>query len=121
MARLHIDHLVPLTRGGTDDETNLWLACPICNGHKADKITETDPETGAVAPLFNPRAQAWSDYFHWAERGLHIIGYTAIGRATVVALQLDTDPDALVVIAALRRRVLCSPRASSAPYAIASL
>jgi 5-methylcytosine-specific restriction endonuclease McrA len=38
MARLEIEHIIPLARGGSDDEGNLWLACPICNGHKSDKI-----------------------------------------------------------------------------------
>jgi len=30
MARLEVEHTIPLAKGGTDDETNLWLACPIC-------------------------------------------------------------------------------------------
>jgi hypothetical protein len=46
MARLEIEHIIPLAKGGTDDETNLWLACPICNGHKSDKTEAADPETG---------------------------------------------------------------------------
>jgi 5-methylcytosine-specific restriction endonuclease McrA len=51
MARLHIDHIIPLARGGTDDEANLWLACPICNGHKSDKISAIDPVTRTIVPL----------------------------------------------------------------------
>ncbi len=46
MARLEIEHIIPLARGGTDDESNLWLACPLCNGHKSDKIEALDPQTG---------------------------------------------------------------------------
>ena len=46
MARLEIEHIIPLAKGGTDDETNLWLACPICNGHKSDKREAADPEIG---------------------------------------------------------------------------
>lgn len=34
MARLEIEHIVPLARGGNDDEANLWLAYPLCNAHK---------------------------------------------------------------------------------------
>src|SRR2546425_7145134 len=37
MARLEIEHILPLTKGGNDDDTNLWLACPLCNSHKSDK------------------------------------------------------------------------------------
>jgi 5-methylcytosine-specific restriction endonuclease McrA len=54
MARLEIEHLVPIAEGGSDDETNLWLACPICNAHKSDKTRASDPETGETVPLFNP-------------------------------------------------------------------
>ena len=36
MAHLEIEHIIPLAKGGTDDESNLWLACPICNGHKSE-------------------------------------------------------------------------------------
>lgn len=35
MAWLEIEHIVPLIRGGTSDESSLWLACPLCNGHKS--------------------------------------------------------------------------------------
>jgi hypothetical protein len=97
MARLEIEHLVPLAKGGTSEEQNLWLACPLCNGHKSDKIGAIDPESGNLEPLFNPRTQAWSDHFRWSNDGTQIIGLTSTGRATVTALRLDSDPDALEV------------------------
>ncbi|HMQ29686.1 MAG TPA: HNH endonuclease [Chloroflexaceae bacterium] len=97
MARLEVEHIVPLAKGGTDDETNLWLACPICNGHKADKTDAVDPVTRSIVPLFNPRTEHWWDHFAWTGDGLRIVGTTAIGRATVVALQLADDPDAITV------------------------
>ena len=97
MARLEVEHTIPLAKGGTDDETNLWLACPICNGHKSDKTIALDPDTGATVPLFNPRTQVWAEHFAWSDDGILIIGRTPIGRATVVALHLSDDPDALEV------------------------
>ncbi|MEW4571015.1 HNH endonuclease signature motif containing protein [Tautonia sp. JC769] len=97
MARLEIEHVVPLSRGGTNDESNLWLSCPLCNRHKGDRLSAIDPETGGEVPLFHPRRQRWAEHFRWSEDGLRIVGLTPAGRATVVALQLDTDPDALVV------------------------
>jgi 5-methylcytosine-specific restriction endonuclease McrA len=97
MARLEIEHLWPRAKGGTDDESNLWLACPLCNGHKSDKTEATDPVTSEVVPLFNPRTQSWFDHFAWEPDGVHIVGITAIGRTTVVALHLSDDPDALEV------------------------
>jgi 5-methylcytosine-specific restriction endonuclease McrA len=97
MARLEIEHIIPLAKGGSNDEDNIWLACPLCNRYKGDKTTAVDPETGEVVPLFNPRTQNWFNHFRWTEDGLYIVGLTAIGRATVAALHLDDDPDALIV------------------------
>ena len=61
MARLEIEHIIPLAKGGSDDESNLWLACPLCNGHKSDKNAAIDPDTGQVVPLFHPGRQVWSE------------------------------------------------------------
>src|SRR5690348_12482131 len=97
MARLEIEHILPLAQGGTDDEVNLWLACPICNGHKSDKTEDIDPMSGERAPLFNPRTQSWFDHFEWASDGIRILGKSPVGRATVAALHLSDDPDALAV------------------------
>jgi len=97
MARLEIEHILPLAKGGSDDETNLWLACPICNGHKSDKIEAVDPLTDITVALFNPRTQSWWDHFMWADDGMRIIGRTPVGRATIAVLHLSDDPDALAV------------------------
>jgi len=97
MARLEIEHIIPLSKGGSNDEANLWLACPLCNRYKSDKTVTADPETGQDAPLFNPRTQRWSEHFRWSQDGLRIIGRTPTGRATVAALHLSDDPDALEV------------------------
>src|SRR5690242_21948354 len=71
MARLVIEHIVLLAKGGTDDESNLWLACPFCNGHKGDKTSAIDPQTRGLVALFNPRTQNWFDHFRWSEDGLY--------------------------------------------------
>lgn len=97
MARLEIEHTIPLAKGGTDDEQNLWLACPICNGHKGDKTEAIDPETGVVVSLFQPRTQSRPEHFAWSDDGIRIVGQTPTGRATVIALHLSDDPDALEV------------------------
>jgi 5-methylcytosine-specific restriction endonuclease McrA len=55
MARLEIEHITPLSKGGSNEEANLWLACPICNRYKSDKIEGVDPNSGELVPLFNPR------------------------------------------------------------------
>lgn len=97
MARLQIEHIIPVARGGTSDESNLWLGCPLCNGAKSDRTSAADPQTGDDVPLFNPRLQVWTEHFAWSADGLRILGLTPIGRATVAALHLDSDPDAIEV------------------------
>ncbi|MEM9161582.1 MAG: HNH endonuclease signature motif containing protein [Cyanobacteria bacterium P01_F01_bin.4] len=97
MARLEIEHIVPISKGGSSHEENLWLACPICNRHKSDKTEAVDPQTGKLNKLFNPRTQDWIENFDWTDDGLRVIGKTPTGRATVNALNLDCDPDAIKV------------------------
>jgi hypothetical protein len=97
MARLQIEHIIPRSKNGTEDESNLWLSCPLCNSHKSDRTHAVDPETGATVALFNPRLQHWLEHFRWSDDGLRILGTTPIGRATVLALHLSDDPDALLV------------------------
>ncbi len=99
---MHVEHIIPLAAGGTSDEANLWLACPLCNGYKATKTREIDPQTGEEAPLFNPRQQSWCEHFRWSDDGVEIIGLTPIGRATVVALKLNNE----ILTRARRRWVL---------------
>ncbi len=48
-----------------------------------------EPKTGQRVQLFNPRQQRWSEHFQWSDDGTQIIGRTACGRATVIALQLN--------------------------------
>jgi hypothetical protein len=86
---LEIDHIIPTAQGGTDEEDNLWLACRMCNGFKNTQTQARDPVTGRRVRLFNPRRQWWSRHFLWDAQGTRIIGRTACGRATVVALQLN--------------------------------
>lgn len=89
---LEIDHIFPEARGGTHDENNLVLACPMCNSHKADKYEAVDPESDQIVPLFNPGQEMWNEHFEWIEEGTVIRGKTPVGRATVIALQMN-HPD----------------------------
>lgn len=38
--KFHIDHIIPLSRGGLHEATNLQLAHPICNWRKNNKLQE---------------------------------------------------------------------------------
>jgi len=89
---LELDHIVPQAQGGTHDEDNLFLACPMCNSHKADRIEAVDSESAATVPFFNPRTEQWDDHFEWIEGGTVIRGKTPKGRATIAALNMN-HPD----------------------------
>ncbi len=91
MGKLEIEHIIPRTRGGSDDESNLWLSCSLCNRHKGSQTTGVDPLDGASVALFNPRAQIWREHFRWSSDGTLILGVTPIGRATVEVLRLNNE------------------------------
>jgi 5-methylcytosine-specific restriction endonuclease McrA len=86
---LEIEHIIPQSRGGSNDEQNLWLACRLCNLYKSDKTHGRDPQTNHRVRLFNPRTQIWSQHFRWSKDGTEIIGRTVCGRATVGELNLN--------------------------------
>lgn len=88
---LVVDHVTPKALGGDDQLDNLCAACYRCNEYKGAKTHEIDPATGALTAIFNPRTQVWHEHFAWANGGTHIIGLTAIGRATVIALRLNNE------------------------------
>lgn len=91
MGKLEIEHIIPRARDGSDDESNLWLSCSLCNSYKGPQVTVIDPQDGAMVPLFNPRTQIWNEHFLWSPDGILIIGLTPVGRATVEALQLNNE------------------------------
>jgi hypothetical protein len=87
---LHIEHIIPVAKGGTDAEDNLCLSCPWCNQSKGSKILDIDSETGEQSSLFNPRQEIWSEHFEWGRQDRsRIVGKTPTGRATVRALKLN--------------------------------
>lgn len=87
--RLEVDHILPIALQGVDDETNLCLACPYCNGSKNDQITGFDTQSGEEVNLFNPRTENWEEHFNWSRNGEKILGTSKTGRATVTTLKLN--------------------------------
>jgi hypothetical protein len=86
-----MEHIFPQSLGGNDEQENLAAACYRCNEFKGVKTHATDPQTGQLVELFNPRTQNWINYFTWVNGGTHVAGLSAIGRATVLALRLNND------------------------------
>jgi hypothetical protein len=87
---LEFEHIMPRSRGGPTVAENLWRACSVCNSYKSDQIEAIDPETQQRTRLFNPRCDDWWAHFRWIDDGLEVVGLTPIGRATTIALQLNT-------------------------------
>ena len=91
MGKFEIEHIVPRSQGGTDDESNLWISRSLCNRYKGSQTAGTDPLSGTGVKLFNPRTQIWRDHFQWSSEGTHVVGQTPTGRATVEALRLNNE------------------------------
>jgi len=79
---LEIEHIVPISKGGVDDEENLWLACRSCNLFKSDQTLARDPLTGRRVRLFNPRKQRWKETALSLERRWPLYRWTYCLRAS---------------------------------------
>lgn len=78
-----IDHIVPISQGGTGALENLALACFNCNRRKSDKLFVRE------IPVFNPRQMLWNEHFIWSKDALQVLPKTEIGRITIELLQLN--------------------------------
>lgn len=96
-----VDHILPRAQGGQTVFANLCFACRLCNEFKGSQTSVLDPLSGTVTPLFHPRRESWAEHFAWDETGATLLGLTATGRATIVALQMNHP----VIVAARRRWV----------------
>jgi hypothetical protein len=93
------DHIIPQAQDGETTFGNLCFACRRCNEFKGSAVRARDPLIGEVVALFHPRQQMWADHFQWNEPGELIVGLTAVGRATVIALNMNNP----VIVDARRR------------------
>jgi hypothetical protein len=85
-----VEHIQPGSRQGSDEESNLALACRACNLRKLDHVTARNGETGKPVPLFHPRQDRWEEHFEVIREAGLIQGKTAIGRATVACLGMNS-------------------------------
>lgn len=84
-----VDHITPEAKGGTSDFANLCWCCFWCNNFKHAQLESHDARTARTVRLFNPREDIWDEHFRWSATQTRIVGRTAIGRVTVLALQLN--------------------------------
>jgi hypothetical protein len=64
---------------------------PFCNLRKATHISGIDPEDQAITRLFHPREDQWKEHFLADTKSGRIEGLTAIGRATVTRLEMNSE------------------------------
>lgn len=88
-ATFHMELVIPRVLGGASDSSNLALACPSCNLHKATRISARTSSSGEVAAISNPRMDVWDQHFEWGDYTL--VGKSDIGRATILALDLNHE------------------------------
>ncbi len=84
-----VEHILPTSCGGVDDEANLCLACRACNLRKSDRIAAFDALSREEVALFHPREQRWTDHFRVDVESGELQGTTPIGRATIASLDLN--------------------------------
>lgn len=88
--RFEVEHVIPVSQGGEDDESNVALACRSCNVHKGADVSGVDSTSGEVVRLFHPRLDRWSEHFHVDRETGRIVGITSVGQATASRLNLNS-------------------------------
>lgn len=97
-----IEHVISVALDGTDDETNLALACHSCNIYKGPYLHGIDPLSGDTVRLFHPREQVWEQHFQIDLATSEVIGKTPTGRATVNRLRMNSPAQLLARSAWIR-------------------
>lgn len=46
MGKLEVEHIVPRSQGGSEDESNLWLSCSLCDRFKGIQVNAADSVEG---------------------------------------------------------------------------
>lgn len=85
-----VEHIIPLSLAGTNEYSNLALACRSCNLNKSNYLTAIDPFTNEEIRLFHPRHDVWTAHFRVDIETATISGLTKIGRATIRKLRLNS-------------------------------
>lgn len=86
-----VEHILPESKGGKSELPNLALACHGCNFYKSNKTEFFDAVIDKNVRIFHPRTDAWNEHFIWTSDFTEIVGLTAVGRATIDALNLNRE------------------------------
>ncbi len=84
-----VEHIIPVAAHGSDEDSNLALACRACNLYKTSHLTAIDEVSQTEVALFHPRRDRWEDHFAVDPETCAIEGLTPVGRATVDRLRMN--------------------------------
>jgi len=85
-----VEHIIPLSRQGENDEANLALACRSCNLRKGIRISGIVPGFNTEVSFFHPRHDKWSEHFQVDTQSGKIMGITSSGKVTIKYLEMNS-------------------------------
>jgi hypothetical protein len=90
----HIEHIISLKHGGSNDLENLAYACQICNFSKGTDIATFIGLPTNIIRFYNPRIDIWTENFEIDSSGF-IAPISQIGEATIKILELN-HPESII-------------------------
>lgn len=87
-----VEHIIPTSKQGSNDDSNLALSCRSCNLRKGNRTSGNDPTTQVETPFFHPRQELWNDHFDPSPITGEISGLTETGRTTIYYLDMNSAP-----------------------------
>lgn len=86
-----VEHVVPLSRRGSNDEANLALACRSCNLRKGNRISGVSSTSSVEVRFFQPREEEWGKHFQVNVESGEVVGKTPVGEVTVGYLEMNSS------------------------------
>jgi hypothetical protein len=85
-----VEHIIPLSRQGSNHEANLALSCRSCNLRKGNRISGMSFRSNREVRFFHPREEQWSEHFQVSLETGEIVGVTPVGEVTVEYLEMNS-------------------------------
>ncbi len=85
-----VEHIIPISKQGSNETSNLALACRSCNLRKGSSISAISPNSNIEVRIFNPRNDHWQQHFLADPDSGVVNGITDIGKATVEKLFMNS-------------------------------
>ena len=85
-----VEHIIPLSRQGSNDNDNLALACRSCNLRKGNRVAGIIINSSNEVYFFHPRMDRWQEHFQIDTESGRITGITDTGKVTVEYLEMNS-------------------------------